>query len=601
MRLPLGQSNYFDYRIPKNINPDNIKRGQIVDIVLRGRKLSGVVWGITKNSSVANVKEFSALWPDSFSIKSSQLDTLPNLAKILRSSWPQTLFTLSLPLTKRKTHTHLPNYQSVKENIQSIDLPKPRAKTFIEYQNYDQVISLYCSIIKRLKDKEQILICVPNKITGLRIASIIKGADTQHQPLLISADLNKGQASKVWQAIASGQQVVVIGTKKSLWLPWYNLAYIIIDQAADTAHHQWDNQPRYNIAWLAKTFAEQNNSKLIWLDNMPSPRQYHLIKQEQWPYWRLPAQNIDKVQIKVNIGQWLSLEIIDIINDALAQQEKVLILSNRLHYGRQLMCQDCQYVWLCPHCSLPYQVDDDQQMLTCYHCLKSESVPTVCPNCHGSRLYTQGWGLERLQQALTKQFNNANIKTFSSADKNIPQADILLSSSAIWQHLWQFNPAKIIIPIAEQWLTPVDLDTKWRWLYEIRRWRSWGVPLLIQTYNEAEWADFIDNPLALVRNELRSLARLGLPPFAQIVKVIIKDSNKARALAKAWEQRKKIAQLLPQAKISAPQQTIPTIRHQQYQQQLIVTNLKSNDINKLIKAKTKNISFDINPVKILSL
>ncbi|MDR1476708.1 MAG: DEAD/DEAH box helicase, partial [Rickettsiales bacterium] len=91
----------------------------------------------------------------------------------------------------------------------------------------------------RPTDKPQILIMLPEiSLTGQFLSKFESRFGVQ--PILWHSSLTKAQRRENWKAAASGAARVVVGTRSSLFLPFKNLALIVLDEEHDSSYKQED-------------------------------------------------------------------------------------------------------------------------------------------------------------------------------------------------------------------------------------------------------------------------------------------------------------------------------------------------------------------------
>src|SRR5262249_22990490 len=93
----------------------------------------------------------------------------------------------------------------------------------------------------------------------------------------------------------------------------------------------------------------------------------------------------------------LSPALREAIGQTLAGGRAVLLLLNRLGYGRALGCAECGAVPRCPRCRLPLIYHLRSRLLACRLCGARGRAASRCARCRGRRLAARGWGTERLE------------------------------------------------------------------------------------------------------------------------------------------------------------------------------------------------------------
>lgn len=134
---------------------------------------------------------------------------------------------------------------------------------------------------------------------------------------------------------------------------------------------------------------------------------------------------------------FLSNELLGKITETIANKKKCLLFFNRRGSARTLICKDCGYQAICEHCDLAMIVHTSPiHKLLCHHCSTESPLPPSCPKCHGNNLNSIGFGIQKIEENLTKLFPDLRIARIDSDKKRseglhfqeIQEAHILLST-----------------------------------------------------------------------------------------------------------------------------------------------------------------------------
>jgi primosomal protein N' len=113
---------------------------------------------------------------------------------------------------------------------------------------------------KSITQGKQVLILVPEVSCITRL----KDSFPTTLPLFsYAASQTTAQKSAVWQAVASGQPAVVIGTQKALFLPWQTLGVVILEQAHYSTHKLWDQYPRLDNRYGASVLSRIHHADYV--------------------------------------------------------------------------------------------------------------------------------------------------------------------------------------------------------------------------------------------------------------------------------------------------------------------------------------------------
>jgi primosomal protein N' (replication factor Y) len=102
------------------------------------------------------------------------------------------------------------------------------------------------------------------------------------------------------------------------------------------------------------------------------------------------------------------------IGAALGAGTSVLLVLNRLGYGRALGCAECGAVRRCPRCRVAVTYHLRGRLLVCRLCGGREPAASQCGRCRGRRLQPLGWGTERLEAEARAAFPGARVARYDS-------------------------------------------------------------------------------------------------------------------------------------------------------------------------------------------
>jgi primosomal protein N' (replication factor Y) len=82
---------------------------------------------------------------------------------------------------------------------------------------------------------------------------------------------------------------------------------------------------------------------------------------------------------------------------------KAIVMINRRGFSPWLTCRSCGHHWDCPNCDVSLIVHRDSRRLVCHHCAHSEPLPRACGRCGSSTLSRSGAGTEQVEALLAAQ------------------------------------------------------------------------------------------------------------------------------------------------------------------------------------------------------
>ena len=334
--------------------------------------------------------------------------------------------------------------------------------------------------------------------------------------------------------------------------------------------------------------------------------------------FNLTLINLKTEQRKGNYSL-LSDRLIEEINLALQNKQKVILFHNRKGYARRIICSDCRYLWVCPKCGLP-MISEIQGKITCLYC-KTKLSLTKCPKCKGMQWKSLGYGLQKIKQELIEK-TNGKIEIIDAGQSLITKCDILLCTQPSLLDCFDRNAP----PIALAAILNADTDfylpdftagarvfnriiafKKFCREFQIRQ-------SIIQTYsiknkaiNAASRADFDQ----FAKSELAYRRKLNYPPYSQLIKLTHQNKNQHNCKQEAQQLYNKLKQVLSikygVLSISPPQPTfIPMVRGN-WRYQIVIkvqsSKFKTQNYNSNLKTILKSLPpswlIDVDPISLL--
>ncbi|MFV8332462.1 replication restart helicase PriA [Flavobacterium sp. GSP14] len=228
---------------------------------------------------------------------------------------------------------------------------------------------------------------------------------------------------EVWNQVLinSEKAQVVIGARSSLFLPFYNLGFIIVDEEHEQTFKQVDPAPRYHARDAAIVLAQSHQAKVLLGSATPSIETYFNAKTDKFGLIEITERfgNVlmptielvdlkDKYFRKKMIGHFSDV-LIEAINTALSLGEQVILFQNRRGYSPIIECITCGHVPQCQQCDVSLTYHKHKNQLRCHYCGFTMAKPTHCQACSSVDLTTKGFGTEQIEQELITIFPNAKI------------------------------------------------------------------------------------------------------------------------------------------------------------------------------------------------
>ncbi len=273
-----------------------------------------------------------------------------------------------------------------------------------------------------------------------------------HPIAVLHSKLTDNERLSAWLMAQRGNAPIVIGTRSAAWTPLAKPGVFIVDEEHDASYKQQDGF-QYSARDLTVMRARYAGVPVLLGSATPALDSLFNAQRQRYHCLRLPERagaalhpdfrliDLRRHQPQEGLSQPLRRAIQ--IRLDLAQQ--VLIYINRRGFAPTLMCHQCGWVATCHHCTAHLTYHDNDKRLHCHHCGATQSFPAVCPACQSSRLRRLGYGTERIEQELTKQFPQARILRIDS--------DSTRRKYAMQHILEQIHEGEVDILVGTQMLT----------------------------------------------------------------------------------------------------------------------------------------------------
>ncbi|WP_337880516.1 primosomal protein N' [Rheinheimera sp.] len=215
----------------------------------------------------------------------------------------------------------------------------------------------------------------------------------------------------VWQRCQTGDLAILIGTRSALFLPFFRLQLLILDEEHDASFKQQDGF-RYHARDLA--IKRASLLKLPVLMGSATPSLESLANVQAGRFFPLPlperatGQAVPKVELVDLKQQVMQAGLAGLtrqrIQQCLDKGRQVLLFLNRRGFAPALICHECGWLTECQRCSAFMTYHKQSRQLVCHHCGTIKAVPRQCGSCGSTQLSTVGQGTEQLEEQLQLLF-----------------------------------------------------------------------------------------------------------------------------------------------------------------------------------------------------
>jgi primosomal protein N' (replication factor Y) len=490
---------------------------------------------------------------------------------------------------------------------------------------------LYVELALRSFEKgNSAIILTPEISLTTQLASVFRQTFGD-QVIVMHSQQTPSERQRAWlSALRSTQPVIVIGPRSALFSPVQKLGLIILDEAHEAAYKQ-EQAPQYQAGRVAAMLAVLTRSNLILGSATPSVSDYYIAEQKQKPIinlTELAQKNDHSVDVAVvdrkdnglfNRSPFVSQPLVKAIEVALSRNEQTLLYLNRRGTARLVMCENCGWQAVCPHCDIPLTYHGDHHDLRCHSCSYHASVPSSCPSCGHANIIYKTAGTKAIVDNVQKLFPQARIARFDTDNSKAErfeqhyeavkngEVDILIGTQLLAKGLDLPKLSTLGIILADTSLYLPDFSAQERTyqlisqvLGRIGRGHVAG-KAIIQTYHPEHpvlQAAIAGNYQTFYESELASRKQFLFPPFVYLLKLTARRAT-SKAAESAAEKLKTEIEGHYKVRVEGPAPSFYERFQNKYQWQLVVKAKDRGELLKIIDNLPANWSYDIDPLDLL--
>lgn len=254
-----------------------------------------------------------------------------------------------------------------------------------------------------------------------------------------------------WKRIRAGQARVVLGTRSAVFAPAQELGLLIVDEEQEHTYKS-ENSPRYHAAEVAIYRGAQCGALVLLGSATPSVESMYRAKSGVYHLYELtrrynqqalpPVELVDmKQELKNGNASAISAPLLDALRANLEEGQQSILFLNRRGTSRMVACVSCDYVPMCPACSVSLTYHSANGRLMCHYCGFSQPLPARCPEC-GGHLKQIGFGTQKVQEQLSRLLPGVEVLRMD--------ADTVSASNSHEQIFSRFREEKIPILLGTQ-------------------------------------------------------------------------------------------------------------------------------------------------------
>jgi len=251
-------------------------------------------------------------------------------------------------------------------------------------------------------------------------------AASGHGVAMLHSKMSDGERYAEWCRIVSGDARVVIGPRSAVFAPAVDVGIIVVDEEHEPSYKQ-DKSPRYHGRDVAVVRGKICGCPVILGSATPSLESLHNVQEGKYQMARL-EERVDNCELPLvrvvdlrrepkptkGAPNIFSGELIKQMNLRLQRGEQTILFLNRRGFARSQQCLACGHAIGCQHCSITLTYHRAKEQLLCHMCGHQQKPARVCPECGDASILSSGFGTERVEHALEKQFPRARVARIDS-------------------------------------------------------------------------------------------------------------------------------------------------------------------------------------------
>jgi primosomal protein N' (replication factor Y) (superfamily II helicase) len=261
-----------------------------------------------------------------------------------------------------------------------------------------------------LAQGKSVMILVPEISLTSHIAKRFIEKFGLDQLALWHSQLSDGEKVDSWRRIHQGELKIVIGARSAIFTPVQDLGLIVMDEEHEGSFKQESPAPRYHAKVLAQELVRRTEARLVLGSATPDVETYWRSRQEDHVL-RLSKRYggrsladvtvVDMREARANghIGS-LSASLRVALEEAIIAGQQAIILLNRRGFYTLIMCENCEEIFQCPHCSVALTYHRYRERVRCHYCGFDGDKPQFCPHCASFKLTFAGTGTQRLEDEI---------------------------------------------------------------------------------------------------------------------------------------------------------------------------------------------------------
>ncbi|MGO1751577.1 MAG: replication restart helicase PriA [Psychroflexus sp.] len=308
-------------------------------------------------------------------------------------------------------------FQEIEENFENKNI------TLFQGVTSSGKTEIYIHLIEQyIKEGKQVLYLLPEIALTTQLITRLQ-AYFGDQVIVFHSKFSVNERVEAYMHVLNGTKgKIIIGARSSIFLPFQNLGFVIVDESHEISFKQYDPAPRYQARDSAIVLSHLHQGKTLLGTATPSLESLYNVKIGKYAYTNLtkrygdvlaPVINIvdlqDRYKKKKMKGHF-SEDLLLKMEETLKNGEQVILFQNRRGYSPILECNDCGHSPQCPNCDVSLTYHKNNNTLRCHYCGYHIAMQIKCMACGSKDITTKGFGTEQIETEAKALFPDAVVK-----------------------------------------------------------------------------------------------------------------------------------------------------------------------------------------------
>ncbi len=277
-------------------------------------------------------------------------------------------------------------------------------------------------ILRELNQGKQVLYLLPEIALTTQIINRLRAVFGEKVGVFHSR-FSDAERVEIWNSASKPDSPckIFLGARSAVFLPFHNLGLIIVDEEHEISYKQLDPAPRYQARDSAIILGQIYGAHVLLGSATPSLESYYNARSgkyglveinERFSQILMPEihlANSKEAYRKKKMRGHFTPELLTAIDEALVNNEQIILFQNRRGYSPYMICDNCGHIPKCRDCDVSLTVHKNQSRLVCHYCGYHEKLQSQCTKCGSTGLLAKGAGTEKIEDEIQILFPDARV------------------------------------------------------------------------------------------------------------------------------------------------------------------------------------------------